>query len=66
MTTKEAMDRLKFAMKDDPSYAWSWHCNIAMVAYDAGADSNSSNLRAANFMHNIFDVDTLTQYVNSK
>ena len=46
------------AMKKDPEFAWSWHCNIAMVAQDAGAPHKESNIRAADFMMGIFGVDT--------
>ena len=40
MDTKEAFEVIKQAMiNDDPSkpgsYAHSWHCNIAMMCYDA-------------------------------
>lgn len=44
---KEAMETIKQAMVDDNpgepgSYAHSWHCNIAMMCYDAikSADIN--------------------------
>ena len=32
---EKAMDVLKKAFRDDPDYADSWHCNIAMAFYDA-------------------------------
>lgn len=28
-------DEIKNAVGSDPSYAWSWHCNLAMSALDA-------------------------------
>lgn len=55
---KHAMAALTEAMKADPEYAWSWHCNIAMVAVDAGAPHQEANERAAGFMRTAFDVDT--------
>ena len=33
--TINAMDTLRQAMKADPDYAHSWHCNIAIMCYDA-------------------------------
>ena len=32
---EQAMNVLKEAFESDPSYAHSWHCNIAMSCYDA-------------------------------
>jgi len=49
---------LRRAMKNDPDYAWSWHCNIAMVAQDAGASHKEANERTSDFMHNLFGVRT--------
>lgn len=49
---------LSQAMKDDPSFAWAWHCNIAMVARDAGAPAYEANVRTADFMRHAFGVDT--------
>ena len=31
-----AFRALANAMQSDPGYAWSWHCNIAMAAFDEG------------------------------
>lgn len=33
--TKEAMDTLRKAFKDDPHYAYGWYSNIAMCCYDS-------------------------------
>lgn len=74
---KEAMDVIKQAMIDDDpskpgSYAHSWHCNIAIMCYDAMAEAASkaeelfnhndahkiSNDAARRFMKLCFDVDT--------
>lgn len=57
-TAKVAMDILRDAMQADPEYAWSWHCNLAMMAYDAGASHGPANKWAANFMKIAFDCDT--------
>ena len=54
----EAMQELSRYMQIDPEYAWSWHCNVAMVAQDAGAPHKEANERAADFMRRAFDVDT--------
>ena len=49
------------AMKKDPGFAWSWHCNVAMVGIDSGAEHRQANERAADFMKRAFGVDTMTQ-----
>jgi len=51
---------LKKAMKKDSDYAHSWHCNIACMAQDAGADYDVSNEGASRFIKLAFDVDTKT------
>jgi len=56
---KRAFDVLKKTMVDDPDYAWSWHCNIAVMAQDAGASHVVANDGAARFMKLWFDVDTI-------
>lgn len=53
---------LSSAMKRDSLYAWSWQCNLAMLAYDAGADHERSNIRAASFMSMFFGVDVTKGY----
>lgn len=55
---KEHFDALKRAMQNDPSYAWAWHCNIAMMTQDAGCDHSIAQDGAARFMKLCFDVDT--------
>ena len=57
-TAEKALKDLSFAMQIDPDLAWSWHCNIAMVAQDAGAPHKEANERTADFMRRAFDVDT--------
>ncbi|MDH5183382.1 MAG: hypothetical protein OEX12_05775 [Gammaproteobacteria bacterium] len=74
---KEAFDTIKQAMIDDNpseqgSYAHSWHCNIAMMCYDAIRANEPlvddgllhedaikiGNEAASRFMKLCFDVDT--------
>jgi len=55
---KQAFDVLKQAMEKDANYAWSWHCNIAVMAQDAGASHAIANDGAARFMKLCFGVDT--------
>lgn len=59
-TLIETMDTLAWYIKNDDDYAWSWHCNLAMMAYDAGATHREANIGASNFMKTAFDVDTTT------
>ncbi len=58
MTTEEAMDHLSQAMKDDPSYAWSWHCIVACLLLDEGVPHDRANDRASSFMKLAFGVKT--------
>lgn len=67
MLVKLAIFILRRAMLKDPDYAWSWHCNIAMVARDAATDvfpgcdvklHKRANVRAGDFMRNLFGVET--------
>lgn len=44
-------------VQNDPDYAWSWHCSLAMMAQDAGAPHRAANERAADFMRGMFGVD---------
>lgn len=46
----EAMKIVIEAMRVDPDYAWSWHCNIAMAAYDEGVSHYAANAAAARFL----------------
>lgn len=57
ITVEEALDTLRVAMCTDSNLAWSWHCNVYTVAYDAGASRRESNERAADFMKRAFNVD---------
>lgn len=42
---------------DLDGFAWTWHCNVAMVAKDAGAPHQAANEHAADFMYRAFGVD---------
>ncbi len=63
---ENAMKTLKEAMKEDPDYAHTWHCNLAMAFYDAiddnCIDENCKqvwrNEGASRFMKLAFGVDT--------
>jgi hypothetical protein len=55
--TARAFAVLRQAMHDDPEYAWSWHCNIAMASVDEGRTHFQANRAAARFMQNCFGID---------
>lgn len=55
---KEALEVLKKTMQNDPSYARSWHDNIAVMMQDAGCEYEVSNDGAARFMKLAFGIDT--------
>ena len=68
---KEAFETIRQAMVDDEpekpgSYAHSWHCNVAMMCYDAirgfGIDADHAhrigNDAASRFMKLCFGVNT--------
>jgi hypothetical protein len=57
MNIKEAITTLREAFHNDPEYAWSWHCNLAMSAYDEGLCKPAANRAAARFMRLAFDID---------
>ena len=58
MIIQEAMEIIKKAIHDDPEYAWGWHCNVAMAAYDEGLNHAKANKAAARFMRNCWSIDT--------
>jgi len=55
---RSAFNELKFSIQQDQSFAWSWHCNVAMASYDEGVDHATANKAAARFMQSCFGVDT--------
>jgi hypothetical protein len=56
--TAEAFGTLKKALQEDEGYAWGWHCNIAMAAFDEGVDHATANRAANRFMRMCFEIDT--------
>ena len=54
----ESMATVTNAIRNDPGYAWSWHCNIAMAAVDEGVDHMAANKLAARFLMILTGVDT--------
>ena len=52
-----AMKVVLEAMRSDPDYAWSWHCNVAMAFVDAGGDHYTANQGAARFMQLLAGVE---------
>lgn len=54
----DAMEILREAMKNDPTYARAWHDDIAVMMQDAGYGYWASNDGAARFMKQTFGVDT--------
>ena len=57
--TAKAYRNLTKAMRDDPCYAHSWQCNIAMPIYDGAKGKltiEEANQIADNLMKHLFDV----------
>ena len=53
-----SMATVSKAIRNDPAYAWSWHCNIAVAAMDEGVDHMTANKLAARFLMILTGVDT--------
>lgn len=53
-----AMSEVIEALLTEPDYAWSWHCNVAMAAVDAGVPHKTANEAAARFLMTLAGVDT--------
>lgn len=58
LLTRLAFWWLARSIRADHDYAWSWHCNLAMAAYDEGLEHHAANRAAGRFMHLLFDIDT--------
>ena len=58
LPTTIAIKILSRTMKKHPDYAWAWHCNIAMVARDAGGSYKKSQIMTNTFMETLFGVTT--------
>lgn len=54
----DALDVLKNAFKNNPDFAWTWHCAIWSGAHDEGLSSDAANRAAARVMKMAFDIDT--------
>ncbi len=57
-STEVAVGKLCKSLREDLDYAWTWHCNIAMAAFDAGCPHDVANEGAAQFMQLLAGVDT--------
>lgn len=44
-------------LRKHTDYAWTWQCNLAMMAYDAGASHEKANRMASSFLLMLFGVD---------
>lgn len=45
-------------IRQDPEYAWSWHCVAACAALDEHIDHDTANRIASRVMRTMFDVET--------
>ena len=52
----DAMAVVCDALRNDPDYAWSWQCNVAMPFVDQGGSRLDANRAAANFLYNLAQV----------
>jgi hypothetical protein len=59
LLTRLAFWWLARQMRSDEGYAWSWHCNLAMAAYDEGLEHHAANRAAARFMDSAFNINTM-------
>ena len=57
-STEVAVGKLCKSLHEDLDDAWTWHCNIAMAAFDAGCPHDVANEGAARFMQLLAGVDT--------
>lgn len=48
---------LQADIQKSTSYAWSWHCNLAMAVVDAGGSHELGNKASASFLQRTFSVD---------
>lgn len=53
------MARLTQQIKDDPAYAWAWHCNLAGCAMDEGLSHAAANRAADRMMMTCFGVNAM-------
>lgn len=60
---KQAWDVLKKAAKEDPDWAWSVHCNLAMPFVDECGSHEAANKASARIMSIMFEHD-ITKHPN--
>jgi hypothetical protein len=51
------VENLGLLLQQDPDLLWAWQCNLAMMAFDAGADIKKANIRSADFLASVFGAD---------
>lgn len=56
-TVPAAISTVCAALRDDPEYAWAWHCNITMSAVDAGAAHSAASEGSARFLQTLASTD---------
>lgn len=57
--TSLALWWLRRRVKEDPEWAWGWHCQLAMTIKDrTPAQHEEANKAAGKFMRDLFDLDT--------
>ena len=52
-----ALEALSEQIRNDPDYAWSWHCALACAYQDEGIDHPAANRAAARFMKQAFGAE---------
>ena len=57
LTPRQHRTALSKAMQSDSDFAWTWHCCVATAFQDEGGDHQQSNMAAARFMKQAFEVD---------
>ena len=58
LTTQAGIDAIRSAMQADYAYAWAWHSNVAMAAFDEGLNHAAAQRAAQRFMFAAFGIDT--------
>lgn len=56
----DSLETIIKAVQVDPSYAYTWHCNVADSVVASGVTTLVANEAAGRFMHTYFQVDTIT------
>jgi len=72
VSVEQAFDVLKKQLQKDPSFAHTWHCNLACSFRDelgsnaVARDDDSGNRGASRFMKLCFDVETSNEMLQEK